>query len=42
LQVAEADFIARAPQGKEVEELTKKEIYKCLRERIPVNEYKLQ
>jgi DNA primase len=42
LQVAEADFIARAPEGKEVEELTKKEIFKCLREKIPINEYKSQ
>jgi DNA primase len=42
LQIAEADFIAKAPPEKEVEELTKKEIFKCLRERIPINEYKLQ
>jgi DNA primase len=42
LQIAEADFIARAPPEKEVEELTKKEIFKCLRERIPISEYKLQ
>ncbi len=29
------DFIARAPQGMEVEELTRKEIIKCLRNRMP-------
>lgn len=31
----EVDFISRAPRGKEVEELTRKEIIKCLRNRIP-------
>lgn len=30
----EIDFVARAPEGKEVEELTKKEIHKALRERV--------
>jgi len=34
LQVAELDFVAKAPDGKEVEELTQKEIHKCLRGRI--------
>ncbi len=38
LDVAEIDFVARADPGKEVEELTKKEIYKALRERIPLNQ----
>ncbi|MBU3897306.1 MAG: DNA primase [Nanoarchaeota archaeon] len=31
----EIDFVASAPEGKEVEELTKKEIFKALRERLP-------
>ncbi|MBI2079859.1 DNA primase, partial [Candidatus Micrarchaeota archaeon] len=31
----EIDHIARAPTGKEVEELTRKEIIKCLRSRVP-------
>ncbi len=31
---AEIDFVARAPRGQEVEELTRKEIIKCLRNRI--------
>ncbi|XRO75945.1 DNA primase DnaG [Methanocaldococcus sp. 28A] len=35
LHVCDVDFIARAPQGKEVEELSKKEIIKCLRSKIP-------
>ncbi len=38
LQVAEIDFIARAPNGKEVEELTKKEIFKALRNKVPAEQ----
>lgn len=38
MQVAEIDYIARAPAGKEVEELTPKEIMKALRDRTPVPE----
>jgi len=37
-QQAELDFIARAPDGKEVEELTSKEIHKALRVRIPIED----
>jgi len=36
MQVAPVDYIARAPLGKEVEDLTPKEIMKCLREKIAV------
>ncbi len=36
LQVCDVDFVARAPPGREVEELSKKEIMKCLRSKIPV------
>ena len=39
LQVGEIDFIARAPRGKEVEELTQKQIVKCLRNKIPADQY---
>ena len=35
LQVCDVDFVARAPPGKEVEELSKKEIMKCLRSKVP-------
>lgn len=35
LHIADVDFIARAEAGKEVEELSKKQIFKALRERIP-------
>jgi DNA primase len=33
--VAEIDYVARAPDGKEVEELTRKEIIKALRSKVP-------
>ena len=39
LNVAEIDFVAKAPDGKEVEELTRKEVIKGLRTRIPVDQY---
>ncbi|MCX8174292.1 MAG: DNA primase DnaG [Thermoplasmata archaeon] len=39
LQVCEIDFIARAPRGEEVEELSPKQIMKCLRNKIPVQQY---
>ncbi|MEM2963121.1 MAG: DNA primase DnaG [Candidatus Anstonellales archaeon] len=32
---AEIDFVARAPKGKEVEELSRKEVIKCLRAKVP-------
>ncbi|MDD5417830.1 MAG: DNA primase DnaG, partial [Candidatus Nanoarchaeia archaeon] len=37
--VAKVDSVARAPDGKEVEELTQKEIHQALRAAIPVGEY---
>lgn len=40
VQMGEVDYIARAPQGKEVAELTKKEIFKTLREKISIEQYK--
>ncbi len=39
LQVAEVDFIARAPRGREVEELTQKQIMKALRNKIPGEQF---
>ncbi len=39
LQVAEVDFIARAPRGREVEELTQKQIMKSLRNKIPADQF---
>ncbi len=42
LDSAEIDFITKAPDGKEVEELTKKEIHKCLRGKIAAEQYKLE
>ncbi|MBI4145302.1 DNA primase [Candidatus Woesearchaeota archaeon] len=42
LAVAEVDFVTKAPDGKEVEELTKKEIHKALRSRITAEQAKLE
>ncbi len=39
VNVADIDYIARAPPGREVEELTGKEIAKALRNKIPVEEF---
>jgi len=39
LNKTKVDYIARAPTGKEVEELTRKEIHKCLRSKIPAEEF---
>jgi len=36
LQVAKVDYVARAPQGKEVEELTPKDVIKILEEKTPL------
>ncbi len=38
LQVSDIDYIARAPDGKGVEELVQKEIVKSLRQKIPVEQ----
>lgn len=38
MQVAEVDYVARAPSGKGVEDLTKKETIKSLRNKIPVEQ----
>jgi len=38
-QVAEIDFVARAPRAHEVEELTPKQVIKCLRNKVPGDQY---
>jgi len=38
LQVADIDYVARAPEGKNVEGLTQKEIVRALRQKIPVEQ----
>ena len=40
--VADIDFVTKAPDGKEVEELAKKEIHKALRSRISGEQAKLE
>lgn len=37
MNVAEIDYVARAPDGKEVEDLTRKEIIKAIRSRNPID-----
>ena len=39
LQTCDIDYIARAPHGKEVEDLSKKEVVKYLRSKIPIEQY---
>lgn len=39
-QVADVDFVARTPRGKEVEELTKKEVVMALRRKVPLSQIK--
>lgn len=39
-QVADIDFVARTPRGKEVEELGKKEIVMALRRKVPLSQVK--
>ncbi len=39
-QVADIDFVARTPRGKEVEELTKKEVVMTLRRKVPLSQLK--
>jgi DNA primase len=42
MEVTEIDFVAKAPDGKEVEELTKKEIHKALRAKIAAEQTKME
>ncbi len=39
---AEIDYVTKAPDGKEVEEITKKEIHKALRAKVSVEQVKLE
>jgi DNA primase len=40
--IGEPDYIIKAPDGKEVEDLTKKEIFKCLRDKVPIEQFKVE
>jgi len=42
MSVTDIDFVSRAPDGKEVEEITKKEIHKALRGKISAEQMKLE
>jgi DNA primase len=42
MNVADVDYVTKAPDGKEVEEITKKEIHKALRNKIAAEQVKLE
>ncbi|MEK6963113.1 MAG: DNA primase DnaG [Nanoarchaeota archaeon] len=42
LAVSEVDFITKAPDGKEVEEITKKEMHKALRSRVAAEQFRAE
>jgi len=42
LNVADIDFVTKAPDGKEVEEITKKEIHKALRSKVAAEQAKME
>ncbi len=42
MEVCEVDFIVKAPDGKEVEEITKKEIHKALRSKVAAEQVKME
>ena len=42
LAVTEVDFITKAPDGKEVEEITKKEMHKALRSRVAAEQFRIE
>jgi len=42
LETTDLDYVAVAPHGKEVEELSKKEVFKCIRDKISSSQFKLE
>lgn len=40
LETVDVDFVASAPEGKEVEELSKKEVFKALRDKVSASQFK--
>ena len=42
MSVAEVDYVCKAPDGKEVEEITNKELHKALRGRVAIEQIKLE
>lgn len=42
LDVADIDFVTKAPDGKEVEEITKKEIHKAIRSKVSAEQARLE
>ncbi len=42
METSDLDYVAVAPEGKEVEELSKKEVFKALRDKISASQFKLE
>lgn len=42
METVDVDYVAIAPEGKEVEELSKKEVFKALRDKISASQFKLE
>lgn len=42
LQKTDVDYIASAPEGKEVEELSKKEVFKAIRDKVPAEQHRTE
>ncbi|UCC91470.1 MAG: DNA primase [Candidatus Aenigmatarchaeota archaeon] len=42
METSDLDYIATAPEGKEVEELSKKEVFKALRDKISASQFKME
>ncbi|MCK5023609.1 MAG: DNA primase [Candidatus Aenigmarchaeota archaeon] len=42
LETSEIDYVAIAPDGKEVEELSKKEVFKALRDKVAASQFKIE
>src|SRR3989339_904040 len=42
MEVADLDYVAKAPDGKEVEEITKKEIHKAIRSRVSAEQARFE
>lgn len=42
METTDLDYVAIAPEGKEVEELSKKEVFKALRDKISASQFKLE
>lgn len=42
LETSDVDFVAIAPEGKEVEELSKKEVFKAIRDKVSASQFRIE